>query len=476
MPSSDWFAICPNGEVVELRDRLADAAIPFALRALAAQEGRPLPSRITNERVEQLAAAFGFEFEPWAEPGHLRMQPMAARMHAAARTHARFVMHNLADELDLPLEEVSGAIVVDARNDSLQSYLALIQSDPSLYGAEAYALSGTRAGLVLRQTSCVGKYSVAAEWDWETTTLPRCLYEISDSFRGEPEQAVEQLFRLRRFTLPEAHVHHRGLTSALEAGRDVNRALARYMRAVDQDFVLLISATHETWNKRSPTLAAMVADADTWALAVVSAEGDLCQDGIELDFEYKFVDATGTPRELATFQIDVDITCAIYSGPSRWELTTTHLVPTGSVERLVYAHLDRVAREEKAGRRATLPPWLSPVPVRILIDSSASLPGYSGFADVCGREFGAEIDDRTLTMEEKIADADRLLIPRVVWADPRSWPDRLCVRSYTDRSVGVIEKDTWLAEVRNADPPTTSELPRHEPRLSRRAGRLPFTQ
>jgi threonyl-tRNA synthetase len=443
-PGPERFTVEPDGVVRRLVQGAEIAT--HGLAALVAQEVRGYSPVGPHVRAAELMKAFGFGFEPWSEPGHVRMQPMAARMFASAEEHARRRMLDLTTRLGLPFDEVSGVVVVDTASAGLARYLDLIHADASLYGAEPYALSGARRGMILRQTSCLQKFSIAAEWDWASTALPRCLFEISDSFRGEHDDAVEQLFRVRKFRLPEAHLHHVGLEAAFAMAREVHRFLSGVMRDLETEFVLLVSVSHDTWAKYQKVIAAMVADSATWALVLASPPGARCQDGIELDFEYKFLDARGLPRELATFQIDTHITRSVGLSARLDDLTTTHLVPTGSVERLVYAHLDRVARHEQRGRRAALPTWLAPVGTRFLEDPGAPDAGVAALAgEAAGRGLRVEIDDRPLPIAEKLVDADRLLVPFTVSSAGTEQPGRVLVRSYDDLSTRERTPSEWLA-------------------------------
>ncbi|MGH3876701.1 MAG: hypothetical protein ACRDSK_06645 [Actinophytocola sp.] len=459
------LTIDPDGVVTPLASSNGDR--PVALEGLLAQEvdlrrnGHPSP------RVVELMDRFGFEFEPWAEPGHVRMQPWASRMHACAQEHARRHVQDIARVRGLPFDEVSGVLVVDTRAAALADYLDLIHDDGSLYGAEPYALGGTRAGVLLRQTACLQKFAIAAEWDMGSTPLPRCLFEVSDSFRGETDEDVEQLFRVRRFRLPEAHLHDRSFEAALDGARELHRRLSLAMADLDADHVILVSASHRTWQANAGTIAAMVAETARWALVLVSPPGALCQDGIELDFEYKFLDVNGFPRELATFQLDTRITRAIGLSVPDGELTTTHVVPTGSVERLIHAHLDRVARLERAGRRVTLPYWLAPVTVRLLESPDAWRAGGEVAARAVEHGLRVEVDDRPVELAEKIAAADECLVPFTL--TPSGDTGRVRVREYESRVEEDRDAATWLATVACA-PSMPSSVP-SIPRLSQRPTR-----
>lgn len=446
------------------------------LRSLVAQELYGRRAAETPSRVTELLDLYGFENEPWAEPGHLRRQPWAATMYDAAEGWAAGRAEDIAAALDLPFDRVSGASVVDSASPALAAYHSLIHQDASLYGPEPYRLAAPRADLMLRQTSCLQKFSVTAGWDLDCTPLPRCLFEVSNSFRGESETSLRRLYRVRHFRLPEAHLYARSVDELVTLASSLHPLLTDIMNTVATAHVVLVSVTSSFWSAYAGSLVDLLGATSTNALVVESAPGELCQDGIEVDFEYKFLDANGFTRELATFQLDRQLTAAIGLGLDQAPLSTMHLVPAGSVERLVFAHLDAVAAAEANGHRRRLPLWLSPVIVRVVLDADTDV-SVSIARQMATAGLRTELDDRPWSTAAKLVDADRTLTPFVVSTSAATGPGQVQVREYESKTEATVDLADWLARmasdpqlsvVRNVTVPRLSAAPvarlRYEPR------------
>src|SRR5947207_12659058 len=90
-----------------------------------------------------------------------------------------------------------------------------------------------------------------------------------------------------------------------------------------------------------------------------------------MKYEWNFVDANDKAAALTTDQIDTEnaerfgITFTDEAGKKRHPLIL-HLSPSGAVERVIYALLEKAAAAGKAGTPPMLPVWLSPTQVRIV--------------------------------------------------------------------------------------------------------------
>ncbi|MET0133340.1 MAG: hypothetical protein ABW215_07075 [Kibdelosporangium sp.] len=421
-----------------------------------------------HPRVRQLQAVFGFEFEPLAEPGHMRYQAPAADMMRRAVGYAESRARAVAADLGMPYDRIDGVTVLDGTSAALAEYLSLTGSDEELYGGDPYLLAPPRAGLLLRQTACLQKYAMAREWDPARTPLPRCVFEISDSYRGEPDDELRLGFRLRRFRLPEAHLYGRSIA---ESVRHAERLHARYLDDLAQvadEVVLLVTVTAGFAERHRGFLTGLAAGSSSPALVKVCPPGTLCQDGVEIDVEYKVVDATGFARELSSFQIDELITRAFGIGRPDAPVTTIHTPPVGSIERLVFAALDRVARIEAGGGRARLPLWLSPFGIRLAWapgDAPAAATVAALGRQLAGHGLPIDVDDRLVPLARKIADADAELVPFLVLLDGRGQLDRVRVRTYETERIAEIAPAALLdgLPAHDVDPnvdPSVPESPR----------------
>src|SRR5207245_1373237 len=105
-----------------------------------------------------------------------------------------------------------------------------------------------------------------------------------------------------------------------------------------------------------------------------------------MKYEWNFVDANDKAAALTTDQIDTEnaerfgITFTDEAGVKRHPLIL-HLSPSGAVERVLYAFLEKAAAAAKAGKTPMLPVCLSPTQIGIAPVSADQLeyaPGRAG--------------------------------------------------------------------------------------------------
>ena len=408
----DWV-VTPDG-ARPLADVPA-AGLGHALDVLIAQEIRGERRERVPDRVADLLDRFGFGWEPLSEPGHMRTVGDAADLLVGAQRYAAATAAATFRDLDIPWTALDGVNVVDATAPVVADYMALTSGTPGLYGEAPYAVAGERDGYVLRQTSCFQKYSVCRDHRLARTALPVALFEISDSYRREPLDVLQLSYRLRRFHLPEAHVHAADVAAAVETAHLLHRHILGVLAGLDVAVVLLVTASREFVGSHRDFVDRLVRAAGVPALLRVGAAGELCQDGVEVDVEYKVIDSTGACRELSTFQIDREITrrfgvrCDDGTHPA-----TIHTVLTGGVERYLYTAFDRVARGEAEGAPRHLPLWLAPVHARVLSDGSTSGSALGVAEDLARAGLRVEFDDRGHDPGRAVADAAARLVPVVV--------------------------------------------------------------
>jgi threonyl-tRNA synthetase len=89
-----------------------------------------------------------------------------------------------------------------------------------------------------------------------------------------------------------------------------------------------------------------------------------------------------------------------------------HCSPSGAIERVMYAQLEKAARDMEQGRLPMIKTWLSPTQVRIIPVAERHQERAVEVAKELG--FRTDIDDREETVGKKIRDAGREWIPYVV--------------------------------------------------------------
>ena len=390
-----------------------------------------------NERVpyrlSELFQKFGFEWEPLSEPGHMRFLGHAAFMLGQAKNNSAKVANSIFQSLDIPCLNLDGVSLVDPSTPVMSQYLGMTSNEPGLYGAP-YEVEVTGRLYRLRQTSCFQKFSACLGRSLEVDSLPIALFEISESFRGEPEESLQLCYRLRRFHLPEAHIHSRNICDSVRMSLQLHLRIMRTLSELEANLLLLISATYEFASSNHDYFKLLASHTNSPALLKVTPPGQMCGDGVEVDVEYKIVDSTGCCRELSTFQIDKQITkafgirCDDGTTPS-----TIHLVVSGSVERYLYFSLDRIVRFQAAGVRRHLPLWISPVVARVVPMHTAAIQSALMIAGQLSKSgVRTELDDRLCDLESVIRDADSLLVPYLVLVgtDPTSTNPVVSVREF----------------------------------------------
>jgi len=137
-----------------------------------------------------------------------------------------------------------------------------------------------------------------------------------------------------------------------------------------------------------------------------------------LKFEFNFVDTMDKASALSTVQIDVenseryDMTYVDESG-ERQRPILLHCSPSGAIERVMYALLEKAARLSEEGKLPMLKTWLSPTQLRVVPVAERHQARAQEIVSELGLQVRTDIDDRDETVGKKIRDAGREWIPYV---------------------------------------------------------------
>ncbi|HYT18293.1 MAG TPA: His/Gly/Thr/Pro-type tRNA ligase C-terminal domain-containing protein, partial [Thermoplasmata archaeon] len=137
-----------------------------------------------------------------------------------------------------------------------------------------------------------------------------------------------------------------------------------------------------------------------------------------MKYEWNFVDANDKAAALTTDQIDTEnaerfgITFADEAGKKRHPLIL-HLSPSGAVERVLYALLEKAAAATKAGQTPMLPLWLAPTQVRVVPVGAEQLAYARSLLDRLP-DVRADLDDSDDTLSKKVRTAEKEWIPYIV--------------------------------------------------------------
>ncbi|MCD6483146.1 MAG: hypothetical protein J7K83_02660 [Candidatus Aenigmarchaeota archaeon] len=140
-----------------------------------------------------------------------------------------------------------------------------------------------------------------------------------------------------------------------------------------------------------------------------------------MKYEWNFIDALEKASGMVTDQFDVEnaerygITFMDEDGQKKYPVIL-HLSPTGAIERVIYALLEKAWMEEKNHDKAPmLPVWLSPEQVRILPVADRHLEFAEKVAEKLEKEgVRVGVDDRSLSIPKKVFQAKMMWIPYII--------------------------------------------------------------
>jgi threonyl-tRNA synthetase len=251
--------------------------------------------------------------------------------------------------------------------------------------------------------------------------MPLKLYELTRySFRREKSGEVVGLRRLRAFTMPDCHAFCTDLEQAK------TEFLTRFNLCIDvlneiglskDDYEVAIRFTKEFYDENKDFIASLAQIFGKPLLAEVWAERFFY---FRLKWDFNFVDNQDKAAALSTDQIDVEnakryeITYVDEKGEKKYPLIL-HCSPSGAIERCVYALLEKAYKEQQKGKSPMLPLWLSPTQIRLIPMSDK----FQTKVDEIAKEIEpyyirVDIDDRPLTLQKKVREAEQEWIPYIV--------------------------------------------------------------
>jgi threonyl-tRNA synthetase len=154
-----------------------------------------------------------------------------------------------------------------------------------------------------------------------------------------------------------------------------------------------------------------------------------------LKWEFNYIDAMGKASALSTDQIDVEngarygIEFVDEDGTKKNPIIL-HNSPSGAVERIIYALLEKSAKISRTGGTPSLPLWLSHTQVRIAAVAKDHIPYCEKLlAELEANQIRVDIDDRDETVGKKIRESETEWIRyTVVIGDKEIGSDKLVVR------------------------------------------------
>ena len=361
--------------------------------------------------------------------------------------------------------EVETPIMYDSEHPSMVSYF-------NRFPARQYNIDSDGKKLFLRFAACFGQFLMANHFQMSFKNLPYKLYELTRySFRREQSGELVGLRRLRAFTMPDCHAFCGNMNQAIDEIKvrfDLSQSVLSNLGIEKSDYEMAIRFTEDFYNENKSAIKELVKKNGKPVLVEMWTEKFFY---FVLKWEFNFIDNLGKASALSTDQIDVEngdrygIEFVDENNEKKHPIIL-HNSPSGAIERIIYALLEKAATDSHEGRKPQFPLWLSPTQVRII-------PLKEEFNDFCEKltnkisinSVRVDIDDRNESIGKRIREAEKEWIRYIlVIGEKEANSENLSIR---DRQTGAVKElsfDEFLDEIKEQtkDKPFTGlNFPKH---------------
>ena len=404
---SQWCILTPQGELIDAEKFNFSGHEELKLLYEYESSGT---RKIVGEppHVKMMQSLELVDYEPASDSGNFRWYPKGRMIKGLLEQHINNMVRDIGGM------QVETPIMYDLEHPALSEYV-------KKFPARQYIVHSDK-DFFLRFAACFGQYMIAHDMTISYRNLPLRLYELTHySFRREQSGEVSGLKRLRAFTMPDLHTFCKDLPQATEEFKRQFSTAMRWMGSLKLDSEVALRFVKEFY-ENNKTLAQ-----DLARLAGKPILVELWNERyfyFVMKFEFNVIDSMKKASALSTVQIDVEngkrfnITYADEKGEKQHPYIL-HTSISGSIDRNVYALLEREAIKMSQGKKPMLPLWLSPTQVRLIPVADEFLPECETFISELNALspfyfIRADIDDREESVGRKIRDAEKEWIPYIV--------------------------------------------------------------
>lgn len=387
------------------------------------------------------------DYEPASDPGNLRYYPKGKMIKGLLE---RFVTQKVKEYGAM---EIESPIMYDFNHPALKSYM-------HRFPARQYSIQTPNKRVFLRFAACFGQFIMLGDTQISYKDLPLRMYELTHySFRVEQHGELTGLRRLRSFTMPDTHAFCSDLDGAKEEML-VRFAMSRNILQeaglkLPEELELAVRTTKEFYNKNKKFLQQLV---QAWGKPALLEMWDKRFFYFITKYELNFVDALNKASALTTDQIDIEnaerynITYTDTKGKKQYPFIL-HCSPSGAIERVMYALLEKAYFMEQEKKLPSLPLWLSPTQVRII---PVSVENHMKFAlklqeELAKESIRADVDDREESVGKRIREAATEWIPYMLVVGDKEIKSKneLMVRVRETEQEKKYKKDKLIKEIKD---------------------------
>ncbi|HLF17062.1 MAG TPA: threonine--tRNA ligase [Candidatus Thermoplasmatota archaeon] len=401
---SQWFVLSPDGSLTEA-DRFDFKPWPGLAKFYAYERGGSRKADAPPAHVAMMQELELVDYEPGSDTGNMRWFPKG-----------QLVKRLLEEKINRICREAGGLqietpIMYDVNHPALNKYL-------NKFPARQYRIQSDEKELFLRFAACFGMYLTMGRATLSYKHLPARIYELTHySFRREQSGETAGIKRLRCFTMPDMHTLVADLRQAREEfKRQFDRSKA-WMESLGVPFETAVRFVKGFYEENKEFAASLARTVNKPVIVEMWSEQTFY---FVMKFEFNVNDTVNKAFALSTVQIDtqnpqnfgIEYTAADGSRRNPYLL---HASLSGAIDRNLCAILEHQAFETQAGKKPTLPFWLSPTQVRFLPVSDAFVQDALALAkSVADAGFRADVDDSGGGIGKKIRDAEKEWVPVIV--------------------------------------------------------------
>jgi len=399
------------------------------------------------------------DYEPASDSGNMRFYPNGRLIKSLIE---RYVTDRVKAYGGY---EVETPIMYDSEHPSMVSYF-------NRFPARQYNIDSEGKKLFLRFAACFGQFLMANQYQLSYKNLPYRLYELTRySFRREQSGELVGLRRLRAFTMPDCHAFCKDIDQAVEEIKtrfDLSQSVLHELGIERSDYDMAIRFTEDFYNENKSAIEEIVKKHGRPVLVEMWKEKFFY---FVLKWEFNFIDNLGKASALSTDQIDVE-------NGSRYNIDFVdehnqkqnpiilHNSPSGATERIIYALLEKAAKEIKEGKKPQFPLWLAPTQVRVIPLKEEFNEFCEGLVDrISSNSIRADMDDRNESVGKRIREAEKEWIRYIlVIGEKEAGSQNLSIRDRNTGDVREISFDDFLSEIKEqtqGKPFTGLNLPKH---------------
>jgi len=385
------------------------------------------------------------DYEPASDGGNMRFYPKGRFIKKLLE---QYVTRRVVEYGGL---EVETPIMYDMDHPTLSKYL-------QRFPARQYQIESDKRKFFLRFAACFGQFLMAHDGTISYKNLPLKLYELTKySFRREQSGELTGLRRLRAFTMPDVHALTSDLDMAIEEFKvryNLCLSVLQNIGIENADIEMALRTTKDFYDKNKDLLVSLVKKLGKPVLLEMWDERIFY---FILKYEFNFVDMSDKASALSTDQIDIengeryDIKFTDKDGAQKHPLIL-HCSPSGAIERVIYALLEKQAIKMSKGEKPMFPFWLSPTQIRFIPvgdefigDCQKYIEEFTKMSEFhCIR---SDIDDREQSVGRKIRDAEKEWIPIIVVVGDKEKQSKKFNPRFRVESIGDSSKSYDLKDL-----------------------------